>query len=76
MEPTATIQRVKQIHFMDLKPGHSVTIGYGFTGLILELEDGRLIKHCSTDPMVQFEEITPSNSNYEQLKALCNYSTP
>lgn len=73
MEPSATIQRVKGMHFMEVTPGKSVTIGYGFTGLILELEDGRIMKHCSSDAMQQFNEITPSNSNYEQVKALITY---
>jgi len=54
-------------------PGHTVTIGYGFTGLLLEMEDGRIMQHCSTDPIQTFAEITPSNDHYEQLKALMKY---
>ena len=69
MEPKTTISKVKSIHLMEGKV-HETSIGYGFTGLILQLEDGRMIKHCSTDPMQQWNEITPSNSNYEQLKSL------
>jgi len=42
-------------------------------GDIVAMEDGRIMQHCSTDPIQTFAEITPSNDHYEQLKALMKY---
>lgn len=49
---------------------HTSGLGYGFTGLILELHDGRILTNHSTDPMQSFSELKPNNPNYEQLKLL------
>ena len=68
MKPTKIISKVKSIHLMEGKV-HELDI-YGFTGLILELESGKIVVHSSTDPMQQFSELKPENDNYEQIRAL------
>ncbi len=63
-----TITPIKKMFLME---GEVHTVGiYGFTGLILELEDGRIVTHGSTDPMQQFTELTPNKEQYEQIKLL------
>lgn len=69
MKPTKTISKVKAMHLME-GDVHTAGIGYGFTGLILEMEDGRIITQNSTDSIQPFNEITPDNKNYEQLRLL------
>jgi hypothetical protein len=32
------------------------------TGLVLELEDGTLLRHQSTDPIMAFEKFTPTKA--------------
>lgn len=49
---------------------HKADLGYGFTGLIIELESGRILTHGSNDPMQAFSELPPDDTNYEQIKAL------
>lgn len=69
MKPTKGISKVKAIHLME-GAVHEADICYGFTGLILEMADGRIVTHGSTDPMQSFTEMKPDHKNYEQLKAL------
>ncbi len=69
MKPNKTISKVKSIHVME-GAVHDADLGYGFTGLILELESGRILTHGSTDPMQAFSELKPDHQNYEQIKAL------
>lgn len=69
MEPKNTISKVKAIYLMEGAP-HEADVAYGFSGLILEMEDGRIIPHSTTDVMQQFTEMKPDHKNYEQLKLL------
>jgi len=64
-----TITKVKDLFLMD-GDVHTAEISYGFTGLIIELEDGRIFTHATTDPMQQFGEMKSSHKYYEQIKAL------
>lgn len=68
-QPTKTITKVKAIHLME-GDVHTADIAYGFTGLILEMADGRIVVQHTTDPMQAFSEVKTDDKNYEQLKAL------
>lgn len=69
MEPTKTISKVEEIYLMSGNV-HEAEIGYGFSGLILKMRDGRIVIHATTDVIQPFTEITPDHKDYEQLKLL------
>jgi hypothetical protein len=55
MEKEITVTKVKQAYYVE--DDGSQSFGYGFTGLIIQLEDGRVISHNVTDPMNNFTEV-------------------
>ena len=64
----SSITTVDKIYLMEGEPLNE--IGFGFSGLILKLADGRVITHGSSDPVKQFSELSPDNENYKSINIL------
>lgn len=59
MEILNKLNRVRNIYYADknVRIEHEDLFGSSATGLILELEDGRLLRAQSTDVIMSFEEL-------------------
>ena len=51
------MKKVKNIYYAETKKEKEETGGNFITGLVIELEDGRLFRQQSTDIIMSFEEI-------------------
>lgn len=51
------MKKVKNLYYCETKEELEEIGGYYVTGLVIELEDGRLFRQQSTDPVVSFEEL-------------------
>ena len=54
------MKKVKNIYYAETKEERQKIGGFYTTGLVLELEDGRMFRSQATDPIMAFEEFKPT----------------
>lgn len=66
-----TVTKIKSLAlFEGEKKEMSAVLGDYATGFLIEMEDGRILMQCSTDPIYPFSELKPTDPAYEQMKLL------
>ena len=51
------MKKIKNIYYAETPEEKKMIGGNYITGLVIELEDGRLFRQQSTDPIMSFEEV-------------------